>query len=371
MERYIRDLEYCTYCPKMCRHCCPVSNALGNESLIPQAKMELLNMLRRKAVPQELEYIVPLFGCTGCRLCQQYCKHECDVPAAMLRGRAFGEQVGLMHPSLSRLPEQSRQRNKELKEKLHQEFTSHLFAEEAQVGLFPGADYIDTSLDVIRDAFTIFDGLRLNFIRLVEGPQICSGYPLWMGGHLDAARIVAREVIETIRHFNTVVVMSPAATWLLREKLPAEGFEHNTEVLHISEYLYVHTERLDIRRTRPAALYQDSCYLGRYLEIYDPPRRLLSRCVESSKEFFYSRQEAECCGGGGLVPHTYPQAAQGQATSRLKEAELFGVPLVVTSCATCAKTFSDTDSGVEVMDLISLLAWCLHDPDRRALSHKG
>jgi Fe-S oxidoreductase len=367
MERYVKELEYCTYCPKMCRHACLVSNALGSETLIPQAKMELLNMLRRRAIPWERDYVVPLHGCASCRLCQQYCVHGNDVAAALQRGRVHGEGLGLVHPALSRLPEQFRDRSKLLMEKLHDEFSAHLFAAEAQVGYLPGADTVDFYIDDVRDALSVFDLLKLNFIRLVDGPHACPGYALWESGHHDAARFVAREVVESIRRYATVVVGDPAAAWLLREKLPAEGFDHNTEILHLSEYLYVHTERLEIRRTRPAALYQDPCYLGRYLGVYDPPRRLLARCVESVKEFFYNRQEAECCGGGGLIPHTFPEAALGQARRRLQEPALFDVPLVVTCCATCKRTFDEADTGVEVMDLVNLLAWCLHDPDRPRL----
>ena len=368
MERYIKELEYCTYCPKMCRHACPVAAVTGSETLIPQAKMQLLNMLRREAVPWEQDYVLPLYGCTTCRRCQQYCTHEIDVAETLQMGRAQAEQRRLSHPELARLPEQHRARAARLQEKLHEEFSSHLFAEEAQVGYMPGCETVDCFIDDIRDAFTVFDALNLNFIRMVDGLHACAGYPLWAGGHLDAARFAAKEAVRTLRKFHTLVVGCPACTWLLRDKLPAEGFEHDTEILHISEYLYVHTERLDIRRTKPAAFYQDPCYLGRYLGIYDPPRKLISRCVDSLKEFFYHREEAECCGGGGLVPQTYPEAAAGQAAKRLEEAELFEVPLVITACADCKRTFLNAGTSVEVMDLVNLLAWSLRDPDRKALS---
>jgi heterodisulfide reductase subunit D len=176
-------------------------------------------------------------------------------------------------------------------------------------------------------------------------------------------------MVRSLRRFATVVVGCPACTWLLREKLPAEGLEHNTEVLHISEFLYVHAERLDIRHTREAAFYHDPCYLGRYLGIFEPPRRLVSRCVQSVKEFFYTGEEAECCGGGGLVPQTFPEAAMGQARRRLREAQLFEVPLVVTACPTCRRTLAKAgEDRVEVMDLVNLLAWAIRDPDRPALT---
>ncbi len=367
MDWYVKQLEYCTYCPKMCRHVCPVSNALGNETLIPQAKAELMNMLRRRAISWEQDYTNALYGCTSCKLCQQYCTHDNDVASLMELGRSWAEKKRLEHPALQRLPERFRARNERLQVKLHQEFSNRLFADEAQVGFFPGCDTIAHSIGDIRDAFSVFESLGLNFVRLMNAPQVCAGYPLWAAGHNEAARFVAASMIETLKRFPKVIVGCPACTYLLREKLPAEGFEHDTEVLHITEFLYIHAERLEIKRTRPTAFYHDPCYLGRYLGIYDPPRRLLSRCVDSPREFYYSREESACCGGGGLVPHTFPEATHKQANTRLEEAELFGVPLVVSSCPSCKLTLSRADSEVEVMDLLNLLAWCLREPKRPEL----
>jgi Fe-S oxidoreductase len=371
METTVRELEYCTYCPKMCRHVCPVSNAIGNETLIPQAKMQLMNMLRRGAIPFERDYVAPLYGCTACRLCTEVCTHG-NVPATTLElGRTWAESRRLTHPKLARLPERFRERGERLLAKLHQEFSAHLFADEAQVAYFPGCDAIADGIDDIRAAFTVFDSLGLNFVRLMTAPHACAGYPLWTAGQHDAARFVAEDMVRALSRYATVIVGCAACTHLLRERLPALGYRYETEIVHLSEFLYVHAERLDIQRRRPAAFYHDPCYLGRYLGIYDPPRRLLARCVESQREFFYAREEAECCGGGGLVPHTFPAAAAGQADRRLEEAELYGVPLVVSACPTCKRTLARSERArggrVEVVDLIGLLAWALHDPDRPAL----
>ena len=38
-DEYQKALELCTYCPKLCRHTCPVGNAERREAVIPQAKM--------------------------------------------------------------------------------------------------------------------------------------------------------------------------------------------------------------------------------------------------------------------------------------------------------------------------------------------
>jgi len=47
----LTHLEYCTYCPKMCRHACPVSTATARETWIPQAKMSTLNLARKQHLP--------------------------------------------------------------------------------------------------------------------------------------------------------------------------------------------------------------------------------------------------------------------------------------------------------------------------------
>jgi Fe-S oxidoreductase len=344
-----------------------VSNALGRETLIPQAKMELLHMLHTRALSWETDYLLPLYGCTSCKLCQEFCRHRIDVAQVLQAGREIVEQKRLTHPHLQQLQERFRRRNLRLRARLHEEFSAHLFAEEAQVAYFPGCDVIDHAIGDIRDALTVFDSLELNFVRLMDASHVCAGYPLWAGGCTDAARFVAADIVRSLRRFSTVVVGCAACTWLLREKLPAEGFEHNTEVLHLSEFLYVHAERLDIQQTQPAAFYHDPCYLGRYLGIYEPPRRLVLRCVDSLKEFFYSKEEGECCGGGGLLPHTFREAALGQARRRLAEAELFEVPLVVTACPSCKRTFQKASQTVEVLDLVNVLARALQKPERRAL----
>ena len=379
MDRTVREIEYCTYCPKMCRHVCPVSNALGVETLIPQAKMQLMNMLRKGAVPWESDYLEPLYGCTACRLCTQYCLHG-NQPAITLQiGRTWAEERRLHHPALRGLPQRFRERGQRLLGKLHQEFSPHLFAEEAQVGYFPGCDAIECGLDDVRAAFRVFDHLGLNFVRLTSLGQACIGYPLWSSGFLDAARFVAEEVVKGLSRYATVVLGCPACTYLLREKLPAEGFHLDTEILHLTEFLYVHAERLEVKRRKPAAFYHDPCYLGRYLGVYDPPRRLLSRCVDSVREFFYAREEGECCGGGSLVPHTFPAAAAGQSARRLAEAELFGAPLVVSACPTCKRTLSRTTGPLrgsavparaartKVEDLVGLIAWSIGEPEHPAL----
>ena len=75
-ESVAKQLDNCTFCPKMCRHACPVSTASGKETYIPQVKMDRLNQLRLGRDEWTAEATDPLWACTGCRHCTMYCDHE-------------------------------------------------------------------------------------------------------------------------------------------------------------------------------------------------------------------------------------------------------------------------------------------------------
>src|SRR5258707_803206 len=83
-----KQLDYCTFCPKMCRHACPVSTASGRETYIPQVKMDRLNQLRLGRGAWTPESTDPLWACTGCRHCTMYCDHGNEPGLVLFSGRA-------------------------------------------------------------------------------------------------------------------------------------------------------------------------------------------------------------------------------------------------------------------------------------------
>src|SRR5205807_3929228 len=111
-------------------------------------------------------------------------------------------------------------------------------------------------------------------------------------------------------------------------------------VEHTTEFLEGYVERLPIQRRGPAAFYQDPCYLGRWLGVSDAPPRLLNKALEGVREFSRARNEAECSGGGGLLPETMPATAAAIAEHRLTEVKEAGATTVVTACPTCQKQLS-------------------------------
>lgn len=355
-----RQLDYCTFCPKMCRFSCPVSEASGREHYTPQAKMDRLNQLRRGHLPWSDKLSDPLYACTGCRQCTTQCLHGNEPGLVLLSGRAAANARGAGHPALAGYPERFRSREQRLVGILRDHVAADRFDDSAPVGFWPGCDAIDKGLSDIDAALQLFDQAGAVEVRMVAAGQACAGYPLLAAGLIDMFRWQAARVAAALKPYRTVVINCSACVYTLRAQYAAEGVTLSSEVLSLAEFL----ARLDDRRkeTEPpscalrSVYYHDPCYLARYAGVVDEPRRVLGRVVEV-RELAGSRGETECCGGAGLLPKTMPEVADAMARARLRQVAARGGGTVVTSCATCAFMLKrNAPSGVVVQDLAQVVA---------------
>jgi Fe-S oxidoreductase len=136
------------------------------------------------------------------------------------------------------------------------------------------------------------------------------------------------------------------------------------EVLHGVEFVASAIADGRIKFTKAInkkVVYHDSCHLGRGCGVYDAPRQLLKavgglQIVEMER----NRRWSWCCGGGGGVPEADPALAQWSAADRLREAQLTGAELVLTSSALCQRSFGDLqERAVHVQDLLDFLCQAL------------
>ena len=121
---------------------------------------------------------------------------------------------------------------------------------------------------------------------------------------------------------KTIVTSCPHCFHQMGNEFPQLG--GNYEVIHHSTYI----ERLLAGGSRPAAArdegqrltvaYHDSCYLGRYNDVYDAPRETLRRAlpVVNLVEPKRTKDRGLCCGAGGgrmFMEETRRQAHQRRA----------------------------------------------------------
>lgn len=355
-----RQLDDCTYCPKMCRHACPVSTTTGRESLIPQAKMERLNRLRLGAEPWRADTSDPLWACTGCRHCTVYCEHGNEPGLVLLAGRAAAQRAGAGHPALAGYAERFRARDARLAITAKERFAP--FAEEGELGFWPGCDSLGKGGQDVAAAQALFAGLGLGEVPLVDAGLACAGYPLLAAGLTDEFRWHAGKVATALRRFQTVVLGCSACHYAINALYQGEGVTVATEVISVGEFLARHAARLPAPTNRRPVYYHDPCYLARSSGVTAEPRQALAAVAEV-REFAWHGTDAECCGGGGLLPKTAPSTADAMARRRLAEVASAGGGVVATSCGTCTLMLRrNAPEGVEVADLATAIARATDTP---------
>lgn len=350
-----RQLDNCTFCPKMCRHACPVSTASGRETYIPQVKMDRLNQLRLTHASWTVESSDPLWACTGCRHCTMYCDHGNEPGLVLFTGRAVAAARGVSHPALAGYSERFRAREQRLSAQLAVMFEPHL-ASDGEIGYWPGCDAIDKSASDIAAALALFERVGLERVRIVDAPQACAGYPLLAAGHRDLFRWHAGRVASALRGFARVAINCSACLYALRAQYPAEGINLRTEIVSLADLLAPAAANLACPLTRRSVYYHDPCYHARYNGVVEQPRRALSQLAEL-RELAWNRTDTECCGAGGLLPKTNPAIADQMARRRLAEVQSTGGGMVVTSCASCAFLLQrNAPPSVEVANLATAMA---------------
>jgi fumarate reductase (CoM/CoB) subunit B len=350
-----RQLDYCTFCPKMCRHACPVSTASGRESYIPREKMDRLNQLRRGRGAWTAESTDPLWACTGCRHCTMYCDHGNEPGLVLLSGRAAAVDRGAPHPALAGYSERFRAREQRLTVKLAAAFPDRL-AKSGELGLWPGCDGIDKGAANIAATLAVLDRAGGPHAMIVDAPQACAGYPLLAAGHRDLFRWHAGRVAAALRGFKKVAIDCSACLYAVRAQYASEGVAVRAEVVATADVLAPAAAALVCPLTKRGVYYHDPCYHARYSNVVESPRRALGHLAEL-RELGWNRSDTECCGGGGLLPKTMPLVADQMSKRRLAEVQATGGGTVVTSCATCAFMLQrNAPPSVEVANLGTAIA---------------
>jgi dimethylglycine catabolism B len=355
-----RQLDYCTFCPKMCRHACPVSTASGRETYIPQVKMDRLNQLRLERSRWTTESTDPLWACTGCRHCTMYCDHGNEPGLVLFSGRAAAVDRGLPHPALAGYSERFRAREERLSTQLATSFAEHM-ASEGEIGFWPGCDAIDKGADDIAAAMALFERTGTD-VKIVASEQACGGYPLLASGHRDLFRWHAGRVAASLRGFRKVAFNCSACLYAVRSQYAAEGVSVQTEVVSLADLLAPAANNLACPIRPRSVYYHDPCYNARYNEVVEQPRRALAQLAQV-RELSWNKRDTECCGGGGMLPKTMPLVADQMARRRLAEVQASGGGLVVTSCATCTFMLKrNAPPTVEVANLATAMAQLSETP---------
>lgn len=218
----------------------------------------------------------------------------------------------------------------------------------------------------LQDAEVDFAVLGLN--------ETCCGETARRLGNEYLFQVFAEQNIEMLAQFDfkRIVTQCPHCYNTLKNEYPQMGGEF--VIQHYSEFM----KELDISKLKTApngkgtfgkVTYQDSCYLGRYNNIYTQPRTLLQKTGIDFVEMKRNTEESFCCGGGGGQMWMETDADKRINQLRLEDALQIGADTVATACPYCLLMFDDAirskglGEKIKVMDITEIMEKNLLDED--------
>ncbi|MBI4595690.1 MAG: 4Fe-4S dicluster domain-containing protein [Candidatus Tectomicrobia bacterium] len=381
------DGDACTRCGR-CQENCPafISDKPLNPKKITldhKKQMEVVGAATGESVPPLIggDGIIEdeIWACTTCRACQEHCPvfiEQMEKIVEMRRGLVLME---------SRFPAEVQPffRNMEVnsnpwgigREKRADwaiELGVPIAAEHSEFELLywvgcAGA-FEDRNKRIAASMVKILKKAGVNF-AILGNEEGCCGDAARRIGQEYLFQTLALKNIEVMKKYGVkrILAACPHGYNTLKNEYPQFG--GNYEVIHSTEFIFNLLRQGQIAPEKGVfckAAYHDSCYLGRYNDIYEQPRVILEDLPGLiSVDFERKKTTGYCCGGGGGRMWMEESIGRRIAHVRTEEAIKIGAGVIATACPFCMIQLNDAvkDLGKEdtmrVMDIIELVAQTL------------
>jgi Fe-S oxidoreductase len=212
--------------------------------------------------------------------------------------------------------------------------------------------YDDRNIKVATSLIRILNRAGLDF-GVLGTSEWCCGIDLRRMGSEYLFQVNVEKNVNRLQQvkFQKILTTCPHCFNTLKNEYPQFGATF--EVIHYTTLL---EELIGSRKIAMAPgerttniTYHDSCYLGRYNDGYEPPRRILRAISDLTLiEMERSREKSFCCGGGGCHMWMEEKAGKRINETRVKQAERTGAEILATVCPLCMISL---DSAVKVLNL--------------------
>ncbi len=222
----------------------------------------------------------------------------------------------------------------------------------------------DRNQKVTRAFIEVLNKLGVDY-GILGDAEMCCGETTRRMGNEYLFQVAAEENIKLFAEytFNTLVTLCPHGLNTFRDEYPRYG--GNFKVLHASEFLADRLHEMDLNPTEKnkygKLTFHDSCYLGRYHDVYAQPRKILSQIDLKPVEMKSNRENSFCCGGGGGAMWLETSAETRINQNRLNHALEIEADTITTACPYCLIMFDDAlrtkglTENVQVLDLVEIL----------------
>jgi len=392
--KQVLDLYSCVVCGQ-CQVQCPAfssGKSLNPKKIIQDLKHRLLEVgpkLIKAKDEAEASAINPdnsivgtvlteddIWACTTCRACDEVCPVWVDHIDKIIdvRRNLVMEQ--------SQIPETAEAALRSIENRGHPwrgtTFSRTDWAEGLDIKILAEDSDIDVlfwvgctsaleerSMKVAQAVAKILKLAGVNF-GILGAEESCCGDPARRLGNEYLFQMQAEKNIALLKQYNVkkIVTACPHGYHILKNEYPQFGGVF--EVLHHSEFIanLLKEGKLKVNKgTKGIITYHDACYLGRYNNIFEPPRNILHSLPDATLvEMENNRKQGFCCGGGG--GHMWLEEHAGRRINEVRTEQAIDTKaqIVATACPFCLQMFEDgiktkeAEESIKAMDIAEIIA---------------
>ena len=322
-----------------------------------------------------------LWGCTTCRACEEQCPVNITYVDKIVQMRRnlvvikgeFPSQLGKPFEgmesngnpwNLARVDRASWSEGLGVKAAADKPDAEVLF----WVGC--AASYDDRAKKIARSTAQLLLAAGIDFAILAE-EETCTGDPARRAGNEYLFSMLAETNAATLNGYKEkggvkkIITTCPHCFNTLKNEYPDFGAKF--EVIHHTDFmlgLVAEKKLVPSKPVRAKVAYHDSCYLGRYNDIYESPREILRGIpgIELVEVEGASGKKGLCCGAGGAQMFMEEQNNNRVNVKRTLQLLDTGATTIASACPFCMTMLTDgvksqsKEEQIKNMDVVEMLA---------------
>jgi Fe-S oxidoreductase len=348
-----KEMLTCTFCG-FCKSVCPYFEDNQWDPSVARGKVILAYGLARGEIPADESVVQRMAQCTTCKDCERRCPSNIKVVDIVESTRADLVEAGCVLPAHKKIIDNIKATKNPYGETSQVDFGVPI--KKAEIGYYVGCTARYRLPDIPRHAISALKKMNVDFTAV---PEVCCGSTMQRIGAKEKDTVkLMKQNVAAVKALGVKKLLFTCSGCLrmFREEYPKHvdvGFE--TE--HLLQFLA--KQNLKFKPFPKRITYHDPCHLGRHLNIYDEPRKIIQMIPEAKfVELAETKDSARCCGGGGGVRAADPPAAQRIASRRVKAASDIA-DLMVTACPFCVSNLRLGNEivkvDIEIKDLTELV----------------